>query len=148
MLLVTLITIFSIIKTAVAVTVNSIDTNGTTVEVPDKIFTEEIELKQYLWHKYKDIIVEDIKNCTPSQDISSLYLDSSLVKRETEDQNQDWYIGDIKLTEYSSSVFDAMKNRLQNKLPKLTALIERYKFEDSGMWFLTVKDTNIYEGLD
>lgn len=60
-------------------------------------------------------------------------------------EERKWHIGEITLVKFDKPIFDSMLKKLKDSWPTFTYLLDKWEFLDLGLFFLSVRDSNIFE---
>ncbi|GAV54382.1 hypothetical protein ZYGR_0AL01140 [Zygosaccharomyces rouxii] len=72
---------------------------------------------------------------------------SSLQEEEAKSCGKKWHVGDATLTKLDKSVIGSAINKLRDSLPSWVSW-DKTNLQDYGVYFFSVSDTDIFEGLD
>lgn len=88
-------------------------------------------------------VQEQMNQVTEDEKIA--YIQS--LQDESRDCGKKWYVSDAKLTKIDKSVIGSAFNKLRDSLPSWASW-DSTNLRDYGIYFFSVGDTNIFEGLD
>lgn len=62
-------------------------------------------------------------------------------------QDRIWHVGEAAITKFDKTIFGAMINKLTEMWPSSASLLDKLEFQDLGLYFFSIDDTDIFEGL-
>ncbi|CAR30813.1 hypothetical protein ZYGR_0P01150 [Zygosaccharomyces rouxii] len=96
-----------------------------------------------LIEKHGAKVQEQINQITEDEKVA--YAQS--LQEETKDCGKRWHVGDATLTKLDNSVIGSAFNKLRDSLPSWVSW-DQTSLQDYGVYFFSVSDTNIFEGLE
>lgn len=63
------------------------------------------------------------------------------------EQDRVWHVGEAAITKFDKTIFGAMISKLREMWPSSASLLDKLEFQDLGLFFFSIDDTDIFEGL-